>query len=83
LILIFILKIGLAKSVPILVTITQKKPLAKSVPILVTITQNISLARSVPNFVTITHASSPPRGHKVSGQKLSAHIDKSSKQLIL
>ena len=43
------------------------------------ITLDDSIARTVPKLVNITQASSPPRGHKVSGQKLSAHIDKSSK----
>lgn len=64
---------------PKLLTITQNDSIARSVPKKDYITQNIFLARSVPKLVTITHASSPPKGHKVSGQKLSSHIDKSSK----
>jgi hypothetical protein len=54
LILILILKIGLARSVPKKFSITQNISLARSVPILFVITQNDSIARSVPNLFVIT-----------------------------
>jgi len=75
-ILIFILKIGSCKKRAKLCYHNSKISLASSVPKKDYITQDILLAKSVPNFITITQASSPPRGHKVSGQKLSSHIDK-------
>jgi hypothetical protein len=54
LILILILKIGLARSVPKKLFITQNISLARSVPILFVITQNDSIAKSVPKKLFIT-----------------------------
>ena len=62
---------------PIKFVITQNDSIAKSVPNLFVITQNDSIAKSVPNLFVITQIKAlQSSGQKVSGQKLSAYIDK-------
>jgi hypothetical protein len=84
LILILILKIGLARSVPKKFSITQNISLAKSMPNFVTITQNDSIAKSVPKKLFITQTK-PPTGpdKKCPDRSCPALLTRGTKQVIL